>query len=202
MRFSIIVAYYQPITPDYEFVRFIQPMMDQTFKDFQIVIVHDGPLFRPVPGNFPVYRPQKKYEHGCDLKEQGLRRSCGQFIFNTNRDNVYYRDTLQRFDNQIKKQSNRENMLWVGSAKMMGMNCVNSMLFYDDPRDHGKFHILTGDPPRLGNIDLLQGCVSRKLWMKYGWFSKIPQSDGVIYEFFRKRYGYRHIGGPVIGEHY
>jgi len=67
---------------------------------------------------------------------------------------------------------------------------------------HPFFLILTGNPPVAQNIDCMQLVMKRELWLREGgWYDRRREADGVLYESFAEKYGYRHVG-PILGEHY
>ena len=66
----------------------------------------------------------------------------------------------------------------------------------------GFYQILTGNPPVYQNIDGMQLVMKRTLWLQEGgWYDKRYEGDGMMYEAFTKKYGYRHVG-PVLGAHH
>ena len=64
------------------------------------------------------------------------------------------------------------------------------------------YTIMIGHPPVFRNIDCMQLVMKRELWLKEGgWRDKSQFSDGLMYEKFAAKYGYRGVG-PVLGEHH
>jgi hypothetical protein len=62
--------------------------------------------------------------------------------------------------------------------------------------------LLTGNPPRMGYIDAMQLVMRRELWLaEGGWYDKSNCGDGLMYQKFSAKYGYRSIE-HVLGEHF
>jgi hypothetical protein len=61
---------------------------------------------------------------------------------------------------------------------------------------------MTGNPPLYSYIDCLQLVMKRSLWLaEGGWYDKRETSDGLMYEKFANKYGYRNVAA-ILGEHY
>lgn len=196
-KYTIIAIYYQGVTSDEDFLRFIDSVHNQTFKDYELLIYHDGPLLRPVPNNIPVKITEtRRNVFGHNLRRIGLEQASGEFILHTNCDNVYNTRLLEQLEEYTK-----DNEVIIGLAKMMGLEREGRKVWYSKPRDYSKFTYLNGDPPIYGNIDLMQTCISKNIWNKYGWFSLHECSDGFIYQKICQENKY--INTRIIfGEHY
>jgi hypothetical protein len=65
-----------------------------------------------------------------------------------------------------------------------------------------EYTICVAHPPVLYNIDCMQLVMKRELWLaEGGWTDKSDRGDGIMYERFARKYGYRTIS-DVLGEHH
>lgn len=104
--FSIIIPHYQPSVSEEEFRRCVQSLEDQTCKDFEVLIYHDGPLLDPdaVKGSpYPV-RPTKKRigDYGHSLRDFGIRQAKGTWIIHLNADGVLYPHAIETLKEQLR----------------------------------------------------------------------------------------------------
>ncbi len=210
--FSVIVIHYQPTIPHPIFMRGIKSLQVQTFKDFEILVYHDGPLTdasaeMPVP----VRCMEKRYnDWGHSLRDRGIREATGDYILHFNADNILYPHGLAEIAKEIHRQPRLQdqtgkildpNDIIIFPVAMVGLQRVNGrvMQFKGSPPF---FSILTGNPPVVQNIDCMQLVMKRSLWLaEGGWADKRELSDGFQYQRFAAKYGYREVG-PVCGEHH
>ncbi len=210
--FSIIVIHYQPTIPHATFCRGIASLQAQTFKDFEVLAYHDGPLSDPsVELPVPVRcTPTRHNDWGHSLRDRGIREAAGDYILHFNADNVLYPHALAVMAGEIARPPRLKmpdgrvvdsNDILIFPVVMVGLQRVNGAVvqFKGSPPF---FTILTGNPPQLQNIDCMQLVMRRQLWLaEGGWADKREMSDGYQYERFAKKYGYRECG-PVLGEHH
>lgn len=204
--FTIIAAYYQGVTDDTIFKRFINSLGAQKFKDFEVVVIHDGKLDHNIDSIAILLGAQVKIIEteerrnlwGHNLRRIGLEMAKGEYIIHTNCDNVYYPNALK--DLWTLYMQTKSDIL-IGAVRMMGLNSDGNRIWYDKPRDYTKSHILTGRPPTFGNIDMMSLCSSKRLWDKYGWYDLSETSDGIIYSRMCKENNYEYTN-TLIGEHY
>lgn len=197
--FSIIAAYYQGVTKPEIFQRFLDSLTQQTFKDFEVLIYHDGPLLYEVNCPYGLYyTPVRQNKWGHDLRAIGLKQATGNYILHTNVDNVY---DLNALNNIYTKMQELQTDILIAKVVMMGLNHKQGFIWYDNPRDYSKSVTLSGNPPLYGNIDLMQAIIAKRLWDKYGWFSSIEQADGIIYAKICSENKY-FCSDIVIGKHY
>jgi hypothetical protein len=210
--FSIIVIHYQPTIPHAIFCRGIASLVAQTFKDFEILAYHDGPLTdtaSPLP--VPVRCMDKRYnDWGHTLRDRGIREATGEYILHFNADNILYPHALAELAKEIARPPRLAdengkildpNDIIIFPVAMVGLQRVNGrvMQFKGSPPF---FTILTGNPPVVQNIDCMQLVMKRSLWLaEGGWADKRELSDGFQYQRFAAKYGYREVG-PVLGEHH
>ena len=210
--FSIIVVHYQGTIPHAIFSRGIASLQAQTFKDFEIIAYHDGPLtdaasVMTVPVRCSEYRFN---DFGHSLRDRGIREATGDYILHFNADNILYPHALTEIAKEIHRpprlQDEQKRILdpadiIIFPIAMVGLQRVNGRViqFKGSPPF---FSILTGNPPIVQNIDCMQLVMKRSLWLaEGGWADKRELSDGYQYERFAKKYGYREVG-PICGEHH
>lgn len=198
MRFTIVASHYQGSTSEEELERFLESMNAQTFKDWELLIYHDGPLLRSSEYSDLIdCTKERANKWGHNLRQLGIDAAKGEFIIHTNTDNLYYSNVLEELDQQIKSHPCK---VYIGLVKMMGMNSNAERIWYDNPRDYSKYSILVGFP-RFGTIDLMNLIAHRDIWKRYGWYSTNECSDGIIYEKMCKENEYYPVN-IVLGEHY
>ena len=74
--FSFVVVHFQGTVPHDIFLRGIASLQNQTFKSFEILCYHDGPLLEPrLAMPVPVRAtPQRFNDFGHSLRDLGIRR--------------------------------------------------------------------------------------------------------------------------------
>lgn len=198
-RFSIIATDYEPYVPRNRMMQGLKSLSDQTFKDFELIIVHDGPKpsgpeeYEPTGVQFKYLETDKHYgvygteqfyggygwgHHSRDL---GIKQAIGEYIINFNIDNILYPNALEEIDKTLKQTK----------AECLVFACK-----------HEKFHIeyFSGIPPVMGKVDMLQCVVSKQAWDSVGgWYRYDHSADGYIFQELVQKYGYVHIP-EVLGE--
>jgi len=225
-RFSIIVPHYDGAVSDERFERGIQSLLDQKFKDFEVLIYHDGPVSRPIPTVWEKLErkslniTQNRYnDSGHSLRDRGIREATGEYIIHFNPDNILYPNALEEINNLIedktyvilKGTSKGDAEIVLGDTNIIifpiimighyrwGLRDFTGVRIKEDTK-HGI--LLTGDPCLLGNIDCMQLVMKRNLWLLYGgWYDKQDCSDGIMYERFVKDNPAR-LCSKVLGEHW
>jgi hypothetical protein len=211
--FSIVVVHYQGSVSHDLYLRGQKSLEQQTFKDFEVLRYHDGPLLDPsavFPA--PIRCTDRRYnDWGHSLRDIGIREAKGDYIIHFNADNVLFPDALREIAKEIHRpprlffDSNSTpadtNDIIIFPIKMWGL--VKFRNFTHQVKGKLDFYlILTGCPPRTRYIDCMQLVMKRELWLaEGGWRDKQEGSDGIMYEQFTEKYGYRHVG-PVLGEHF
>jgi hypothetical protein len=216
-RFSVILVHFQGATPHAELCRAVNSLNAQTNKDFEILAYHDGPLLdTSVPLPIPLVCMDKNYrDWGHSLRDRGIREAKGEYIVHMNSDNILYPNAIE----EIAKAIDRPPKVFRSPAHKLrgeGMDTNDIIIFpilmhglvkfrdytYQDKKNQGSYIILNGIPPVVQNIDCMQLVMKRELWLREGgWHDKQEMSDGVMYEEFCQKYGYRYVG-PVLGEHF
>lgn len=210
--FSIVVVHYQGVNPHEVFMRGYDSIAAQTFKDFEVLCYHDGPLLDPGV-SFPSPVTCMSHRHndwGHSLRDAGIRAAKGDYILHFNADNILYPKALE----EIAKAIRREPRLRHPSGTVLDTNDIvifpikmwNLIKFRHitwQCKGPPEFYtILTGIPAILQNIDCMQLVMKRSLWLtEGGWYDKRELGDGYMYQTFATKYGYRTVG-PILGEHF
>ncbi len=215
--FSIIAVHYQGTVPHEVFCRGIESLREQTFKDFELLVYHDGPLIdsrvaMPVP---VICTEQRFNDFGHSLRDRGIREAMGDYIVHFNVDNLLYAPALAEVAAEIRRPPRLRDQdtgavidsddIIIFPIKMLGLQRINGTVvqFKGQSGVRAPFYeIMTGNPPVYQNIDAMQLVMKRSLWLaEGGWHDKREDGDGRMYEAFAKKYGYRTVG-PVLGEHF
>jgi glycosyltransferase involved in cell wall biosynthesis len=215
-RFSIIIPHYDNAVSDADLSRCLLSLANQTFRDFEVLLFHDGPPSRPSvdpPDNLPNYRPRctdvRANDYGHSLRDVGIRLAKGDYIVHLNADNLLYPDALEELD-RVSRRDEVETAslplrtnpaLLVFPIVMRGVvgTCLGHYIRTFNP-EHTI--ILTGCPPVRANIDCMQLVMRRELWLSFGgWYDKSRDSDGNMYPRFIREQSARMVG-KVLGEHW
>jgi hypothetical protein len=99
-RFSVIVVDYEPSVPREVFRRKMACLAEQTCKDFEVLVYHDGPKaqsYQEDLGGAPfhpdtqfIVTPTRAGDWGHSNRDLGIRAARGRWIIHTNADNVFY----------------------------------------------------------------------------------------------------------------
>lgn len=199
-KFTIIATDEENHVPRNLMKEGINSLCKQTFKDFELLIVHDGPRkgsyddeLSQVPDNTKFINTDHKYgiygleefyagygwgHHSRDL---GIKKATGEYIIHFNIDNILYPNALQTISDKIDKTK----------ADIVVYACT-----------HKKFDIkyFSGIPPVMGKIDLLQCVASKKAWDSIGgWHRYDHSADGYLFQEMIAKFGFVHIP-EVLGE--
>lgn len=201
MKFSILATYYQKVNSPEVVQRFIDSLKAQTFKDFEVLIAHDGleeiPEFDTGDLRIRYIQTQHYGLWGHPQRTFMMFFARGDYFLNTNVDNVYYHNALEEIAKVVK-----EDTLTVFSVKMIGLNVVGTKRWYDTPRKLDRHYVLTGFPVKFGNIDLMQLVAHKNIWLKNGFWNNFERdSDGKMYEKLAEKYPVRYMYN-VLAEHY
>ena len=210
--FSIIVVHYQGVNSHDIFMRGYNSLAAQTFKDFEILCYHDGPLLDTgVQFPLPVTcTPQRHNDWGHSLRHAGILAATGDYILHFNADNILYPNALDELAAEIKRAprlvQKTGQVLDTNDMVIFPIKMWNLIKFRDitwQRKGVPEFYtILTGIPPILQYIDCMQLVMKRNLWLaEGGWYDRRELGDGYMYQSFAAKYGYRTVG-PVLGEHF
>jgi hypothetical protein len=210
--FSIIVVHFQGVNSHDIFMRGYNSLAAQTFKDFEILCYHDGPL-QDSGVQFPLpvtCTPQRHNDWGHSLRHAGILAATGDYILHFNADNILYANALDELAAEIKRAprlvQKSGQALDTNDIVIIPIKMWNLIKFRDitwQRKGAPEFYtILTGIPPMLQYIDCMQLVMKRNLWLaEGGWYDRRELGDGYMYQSFAAKYGYRTVG-PVLGEHF
>lgn len=202
--FSFVIADCDKVVTPEVRQRFFDSLLAQTFKDFELILCHDGARTQPIdiPDTLTVkeYHSEAQEKVGGDnLRTPGMKLASGEFIINGNIDNVYSPSFLEELAKVIA--NNPDIGIFIGKVKMMGMRSDGG-LHYDNPRDYTTYTLLNGNPPRVCNIDIMNLVAAKDLFAETGyWWSISSTSDGEVYENLCNKYQYL-VTDIRVGEHY
>jgi len=196
-KFTIIATDAENHVPRDRMKQGVRSILDQTYEDYELLIIHDGPRSNPfeldLPDNARLLETEQFYGiYGLDefyagygwghhSRDLGIKEAKGEYILHFNIDNILYPHALQTISDTINKTK----------ADVVVYACT-----------HEKFDIkyFSGVPPVMGKIDLLQCVASKKAWDSIGgWHRYDHSADGFLFEEIIARYGYVHIP-EVLGE--
>jgi hypothetical protein len=210
--FSIVMVHFQGVNSHDVFIRGYESVAGQSFRDFEILCYHDGPLLdRTVRFPLQVTCTLQRYnDWGHSLRDLGIRAANGDYILHFNADNVLHTDALDEIAREIRRaprlfdQGGRAldtDDIIIFPIKMWNLIKFRN-LTWQLKGAPAFYTILTGIPPLLQYIDCMQLVMKRSLWLaEGGWYDKRELGDGYMYQAFAAKYGYRTVG-PVLGEHF
>ena len=216
-KFSIIVPHYDGVISDEMFIEGMKSLDESTFRDFEVLIYHDGPVSRPIPDlsefSFTYkYRETKtRYnDWGHSLRDLGIKEASGDYIIHFNPDNILDRGALFNIDKSIKKYSDFEKnseevdivicpIIMEGMIKARTIDTENYYLFRT--KDKNDLIVMDGFPPERYSIDCMQLVGKRTMWLSNdGWYNKQEESDGIIYKELCRKHTYISCGF-IMGVH-
>lgn len=222
-KFTVIVPHYDKSISDKDFLRGMESLNNQTFKDFEILLYHDGPASRSIPDISHISQVRKIEitekrigDWGHSLRDKGIKESEGEWIVHFNPDNVLYPNALE----EVNRVSNLsyEKYPCINIGRIIGKN--NIIIMPIKMRGHfiygldgltgirvkeladNHWTIFTGFPAQYSYIDCMQLVMKKDLWMSYGgWYDKHEAGDGMMYHRFVQEHGARYCG-EILGEHW
>jgi len=193
-KFTIVATDAENHVPRDKMKEGIDSLVNQEFKDFELLIIHDGPRegsydneLENVPENTRFLQTEQHYGiYGLDKfwagygwghhsRDLGIQEAAGDYILHFNIDNILYPHALQ-FISDVIDQSGSEVVIFA---------C-----------EHQKFDIkyFSGIPPVMGKIDLIQCVVSKNAWEEIGgWHRYDHSADGFLFEEIIGNKGFVHI---------
>ena len=193
-KFTIVATDAENHVPRDKMKEGIDSIVNQEFKDFELLIIHDGPRegsydneLENVPENTRFLQTEQHYGiYGLDKfwagygwghhsRDLGIQEAAGDYILHFNIDNILYPHALQ-FISDVIDQSGSEVVIFA---------C-----------EHQKFDIkyFSGIPPVMGKIDLIQCVVSKNAWEEIGgWHRYDHSADGFLFEEIIGNKGFVHI---------
>jgi len=149
-------------------------------------------------------------DYGHSLRDIGIREAKGEYVIFFNPDNILYEFALEEID----KTSRRPSIIFDNHGKcldepniivfpiiMRGVLVANKRICRFDTNPE-LYTIFPGVPVKRHQVDCMQLVMKKELWLaEGGWTDKSHDGDGIMYERFAAKYGYRTVG-PVLGEHW
>jgi len=194
-RFSIIAVDYEHHVPRQGMARGIESLAKQTFKDFELIICHDGPKKTPYEeevdfnalGLDPIIISTDTWKNnwGHSSRDLAMRQATGEYFIQFNIDNFFYEDAFEKLDARLKEIE----------AKVLVFQILHFKV-------NGGSQPFPGVPPILCNIDAMQLVAHRDIWEEVGyWYRDDFCSDGYIYQDICARFPWAELP-EVIGENY
>ena len=181
--------------------RGLDSLSNQTFKDFNVVICHDGPKkktykqdkvdFNKLGLEPHLINTTERFgvwgHHSADLAMRyAYDNDLGDYYIHHNIDNEFFPEAFQLINNAIETYNRDVIIFEIYHWKIYGKEAM------DTP--------WTGLPPVRQSIDSMQLVAHKDIWKEIGfWNSKEKESDGILYEEICKRFSYHHI--PIVLGH-
>lgn len=199
IKFSFVCPHYDQVISDETFLEGMSSLDNSIYKNFEVLIYHDGPSSRPLPdlSNFSfkyTYRATKtRYDDwGHSLRDLGIREAKGEYIIHFNPDNILYPKALGAL-------ALCERDILISPVILEGTQRIGPYLQRTGEAHHNC--LLDGHPPIFQNIDCMQLVMKKSMWLSHGgWYNKEEQSDGVMYEKFCKDYHPEYCA-EILGVH-
>jgi len=225
-RFSIICPHYDQSITDELFLEGMQSLDNSSYKNFEVLIYHDGPTSRPIPDlskfsfKYRYKATNTRYnDWGHSLRDLGIREAEGEYIVHFNPDNIISEIGLQAISDTIDKirfihdNFSEETFTSYDSIKddvIVSPVILEGTLNFGPPNNEKGLNclqrtfnpsdiaFLLGVPPSPNQIDCMQLVAKRSVWLtEGGWYDKSEKSDGVIYHRLGYKYGYVGCGVPI-----
>jgi len=213
-KFTILVPYHHSVVSVDEVNILLTSLKNQTFKDFEIILIHDGPHPEKDKLDLSGVRyfetKERLNDWGHTLRDIGISISEGQYIIHLNCDNLLYENALERLHELSEREVEFGHTygghrfdskdILIFPIILHGQTTDGLHLFRDKNSD--KKLILTGYPPQTDFIDCMQLVMKRSKWNYYGgWYDKSFASDGAMYSrFVRENLGAIYES-EILGEH-
>ena len=192
-KFSVIAVDYENHVPRQGMVNGLKSLAEQTFKDFELIICHDGPKQIPYEeeinfkelGLSPIIINTAEHmgNWGHSSRDLSMRQANGEYFIQFNIDNKFYPDAFEKINNCIEETSSSVVIFTIIHHKEGG-------------------RVFSGLPPTVAWIDCMQLVAHSNIWEEIGyWYDTANASDGNIYSRIGREYPYVHIE-ECLGENY
>lgn len=208
-KFSVIAVDYEFHVPRPGMQAGLQSLANQTFKDFELIICHDGIKHIDYHEEFDfnaagidpiiINTPERMNNWGHSGRDMAMRQASGEYFIQFNIDNIFYPEAFEKIKNKFD-QTDRKIIIfqimhwkWLHHLKSRnGLTPVN--------KSNRAEALFRGIPPVFCNIDCMQLVAHRDIWeeMNY-WYDTDINSDGIIYEEMCKRYAWEELD-ECLGE--
>ena len=180
----------------------------QTFKDFNVIICHDGPKektyeqegiyfeeFGIQPYVLHTPRHYGLFDHpSADYAMRfAYEYDLGDYFIQHNIDNEFFPEAFERINNALNNMDENEEGIVIFQIYHWKVYPLNQEKYaMDNP--------WLGFPPVRQGIDAMQLVAHRNIWKEVGfWHSNEEEADGIIYEDMCKKFAYRYI--PIVLGH-
>ncbi len=213
-KFSIVIPYHHSVSCSEEVNELLDCLRKQSFSDYEILLIHDGPNPDHEKINIEGIRyhetPVRHNDWGHSLRDLGLRMGEGEYVIFLNCDNLLNKDALARLNTlseepiefafKYGKHEFDSKDIMIFPIILHGQTTDGFHLFRDT--DSEKKMILTGYPPQTNYIDCMQLVMKRSKWIHYGgWYDKSFASDGSMYSRFVQENLGALYESEILGEH-
>ena len=190
------MPHYDQTISDHTFLEGMSSLSSSTFKDFEVLIYHDGPVSRPLPDidhlglNYKFKQTKKRYNNwGHTLRDVGIQEAQGEYIIHFNPDNLMYPTALHEI-------SKLDDDIIICPVVLEGTIRRGPVLTRTG-KEEDKV-LLDGFPPLHQNIDAFQLVMKTSLWRREGgWYNKTEQGDGLMYQEFCRKYTPRYCHATI-----
>ena len=207
-RFAVIAVDYEHHVPrshnaleSYEFHTYhsnstsihrgLKSLADQTFKDFNLIICHDGPkdveymdegidLNAMGLSGMIINTPIRNKNWGHSSRDYAMKNAyennLGEYYIQFNIDNEFFPNAFEEINRAIEENDEKVFTFPVHHWKAMGGE------------------VLLGTRPEVGYIDAMQLVAHRDVWKDINfWHNDHQISDGILYEEICSKNKWRHI---------
>ena len=175
----------------------LKSLADQTFKDFNLVLCHDGPKSKTyleegidIEGmglNATVLNtPQRTNDYGHSSRDLAMKyayeNNLGEYYIQFNVDNQFFPDAFEQINRAIEENGEQILIFPVHHWKA----CAGD--------------VFPGVPPILNYIDAMQLVAHRDIWKGINfWHDKSMASDGIMYQEMCENNNWKHV--PICVGH-
>lgn len=173
-KFSIIVVDCDRHTPRASAKWGVDSIVSQTFRDFEVIFVHNGLKEKPYEEEFDLSSVERVKtlsikevfdDWGNTSRHYGSRLADGEYILHFNIDNLLYATCLEKVNDRLEEDGVRKEMV------------IFSIIHHKNAE-----RILSGNPVQFQHIDCLQVVASKKAWDEIGGWSRYEyEADGHLY---------------------
>jgi Glycosyl transferase family 2 len=180
-KFSVIAVDYDQHVPREGMKNGLKSLSIQSFKDFELIICHDGPKSVPYEeevdfaalGLDPIIMntPERMNNWGHSSRDLAMRQATGEYFIHFNIDNIFFPNAFKKIADKLDSVDEEIVIFGIRHWKAAGGA------------------IFTGVPPRHCFIDVMQLVASARIWKEIGyWYNLEATSDGMIYEDMCNKY--------------
>jgi len=191
MKLSVIAVDYEHHVIRDRMREGLTSLVDQTFKDFELLVVHDGEKETPYEEEFDFSQfkhpvkflntPERMSNWGHSSRDLGMRNASGRYYLQFNIDNLLYENALSEIVSAMERYGDPEIIIF-------------EILHREFPG-----RVFEGFP-MVNYIDCLQLVAKAKVWEKNGyWHDKSYGGDGYMYQAMCKSHDYVHLN-RLLGE--